>query len=361
MNERKRQTMNEKEKKRALSKEKLIKYGMFVCMFVCLLRAFFSFIYSDAASLESTHTLTNETFNESNDACEMSDVITAPKRKKNNKQQETELNGECSNEALSQYQLTTSPSTSNSSSGKYPGSLGSGDIDVKDDDDDGDGDDDGKNTGKNLARYKRRNSNNNGNSISLPHTPLDTPMPRRREFTKKRNTNTTTNNAVAGGSSRRNNTISTDKDTFVQVKNAQTTCIDTNFNGRNKDSGSDDVATETKSVNGADGNRMSTRKKRGTYLNMVGSSSSNKVFEHDSERDSDSLASINKQRAAAASTSNKSDAMRRLSVSNATLRNVNVPTIFFCSCFMSFALAFPIHSFALIFMQIFSDKNRIYS
>lgn len=333
-------------------------------MFVCLLRAFFSFIYSDAASLESTHTLTNETFNESNDACEMSDVITASKRKKNNNQQETELNGECSNEALSQYHLTTSPSTSNSSSGKYPGSLGSGDIDAKDDgdDDDGVGDDDGKNTGKNLARYKRRNSNNNGNSISLPHTPLDTPMPRRREFTKKRNTNTTANNAVAGGSSRRNSTISTDKDTFVQVKNAKTTCIDTNFNGRNKDSGSDDVATETKSVNSADGSRMSTRKKRGTYLNMVGSSSSNKVFEHDSERDSDSLASINKQRAAAAaSTSNKSDAMRRLSVSNATLRNVNVPTIFFCSCFMSFALAFPIHSFALIFMQIFGDKNRMYS
>lgn len=294
-----------------------------VCLCVCLLRAFFSFIYSDAASLDaSTHTLTNETFNESNDACEMSDVITAPKRKKNNnKQQETELNGECSNEALSQQLTSTSPSTSCSSG------PGSGDIDAKDDDDNDD--DDGKNTGKN---YKRRNSNN-GNSISLPRTPLDTPIPRRREFTKKRNninSNGTANigraaNAAASGAITRRNNTSTDKDTFVQVKNAKTT-IDTNCNGKNKESGSDDVPTETKSVNGSG---MSTRKKRTKYLNMVGSSSSNKVFEHDSERDSDSLASINKQRAA--STSNKSDAMRRLSVSNATLRNVNVP-LFLASC-----------------------------
>lgn len=140
---------------------------------------FLLFIYSDdAASLESTHTLTNETFNESNDACETSDVITAPKRKKNNKQ-DTEMNGECSNEALSP-QLSTSPSSFGCSS------PGSGDIDAKDDDNDNDGH---QNAGKNSARYKRRNSNN-GNSISLPRTPLATPMPRRREFGKKRNTTT---------------------------------------------------------------------------------------------------------------------------------------------------------------------------
>lgn len=272
----------------------------------------------------------------------MSDVITAPKRKRNNKQQETELNGECSNEALSE-QLTTSPSTSSSNG------PGSGDIDVKDDGDDDDG---GKNTGKNLARYKRRHSNNS-NSISLPRTPLDTPMPRRREFTKKpvRSTNTAGIATPIITATRKNNNTSTDKDTFVQVKNAKTT-VKTNCNGNSKDSGSDDVAIETKSVNGSG---MSTRKKqRAQYLNMVSSSSSNKMFEHDSERDSDSLASINKQRAA--SSSNKSDAMRRISVSNATLRNVNVPLFLASSCRL--LLAFPIHSFALIFMQIFNDKNR---
>lgn len=310
-----------------------------VCLCVCVdvfVSRIFLVHYSDAASLESTHTLTNETFNESNDACEMSDVITAPKRmRKNNKQQETELNGDCSNEALSE-QLTTSPSTISSRSHSH--SPGSGDIDAKDDDDGDDGD--GENTGKNLVRYKRRNSNS-GNSISLPRTPLDTPLPRRREFTKRlvRAAN------AAGATTKRNSSTSTDKDTFVlNVKNAKTT-VKTNCNGNNKDSSStDDVAIETKSV--------SARKRRTQYLNMVGSRSSSKVFEHDSE---DSLASINKQRAAAASSSNKSDAMRRLSVSNATLRNVNVP-LFLASCRL--LLAFPIHSFALIFMQIFNDKNR---
>lgn len=314
---------------------------VWVCMCVFVARIFLVH-YSDAASLESTHTLTNETFNESNDACEMSDVITAPKRTKtNNEQQETELNGDCSNEALSE-QLTTSPSTMSSRS------PGSGDIDAKDDADDDD-DGDGKNTGKNLARYKRRNSNS-GNSISLPRTPLDTPLPRRREFTKRlvRAAN------AAGATTNRNSNTPTDKDTVVQVKNAKTT-VKTNCNGNNKDSGSaEDVANETKSVNGSGGGVRGRKKRVTQYLNMVGSRSSSKVFEHDSERDSDSLASINKQRAA--SSSNKSDAMRRLSVSNATLRNVNVPLFLLASCRL--LLAFPIHSFALIFMQIFNDKNR---
>lgn len=269
--------------------EKLIKYGMF-----CLL------IYSDdAASLESTHTLTNETFNGSNDACETSDVITAPKRKKNNKQ-DTEMNGECSNEALSP-QLSTSPSS-------FCSSPDNGDImDAKEDDADGGGG--GGNAGKNLARYKRRNSNNS-NSICLPRSPLDTPIPQRRGFARKRNT------TPAHAITRRTN-IATDKDSHNEQKDAKTT-TNTNCNGNNKDSGSDDVATDTKSVNGGE---KTARKKR-NHLNMVGSISSNKVFEQDSERDSDSLASMNKQRAA--STSRKSDAMRRLSVSNATLRNVNI-------------------------------------
>lgn len=316
-----------------------------MCVYVFVARIFLVH-YSDAASLESTHTLTNETFNESNDACEMSDVITAPNRmKRNNKQQqETELNGDCSNEALSE-QLTTSPSTISSRSPE------NGDIDAKDDGDGDDDDGDGKNAGKNLARYKRRNSNSD-NSISLPRTPLDTPLPRRREYTK-RLVRAAAN--AAGATTKQNSNTSTDKDTFVQVKNAKTT-VKTNCNGNNKDSGSaEDVAIETKSVNGGGGSGggVSARKRRAKYLNMVGSRSSSKVFEHDSERDSDSLASINKQRAA--SSSNKSDAMRRLSVSNATLRNVNVP-LFLASCRL--LLAFPIHSFALIFMQIFNDKNR---
>lgn len=265
------------------------------------------FIYSDdAASLESTHTLTNETFNESNDACETSDVITAPKRKKNNKQ-DTEMNGECSNEALSP-QLSTSPSSFGCSS------PGSGDIDAKDDDND----DGHQNAGKNSARYKRRNSNN-GNSISLPRTPLATPMPRRREFARKRSTTTiktttlTTAPTTATTSAARRDNIATDKNIRREANDANST-TNSNSNGNNKDSGSNDLRTDTKSVNG--------RKKR-NHLNMVVSCSSNKVFEQDSERDSDSLASINKQRAAS-SLSHKSDAMRRLSVSNATLRNVNI-------------------------------------
>lgn len=272
-----------------------------------------SFIYSDdAASLESTQTLTNETFNESNDACETSDVITAPKRKKNNKQ-DSVVNGECSNEALSQ-QLSTSPSSYGCSS------PSSGDIDSREDND--------KNTGKNVARCKRRNSNN-VNSISLPRTPLNTPMPRRRELARKRNSYITT----------KRSTITTDKDSqngHTEQKDTKTT-TDTNFNndGNNKDSGSDDAKTETKSVTG----KMSPRKKR-SYLNMVGSSSSNKKFNEDSERDSDSLASINKF---ATPTTRRSDIMRILSVSNATLRNVNI-------------IFFPflhIFSFVLIFMHVF--------
>lgn len=252
-----------------------------VCSFICS---------DDAASVESTHTLTNETFNESNDACELSDVITAPKRKKNSKQ-DSAMNAECSNEVLSQP-LSTSPSSFGCSS------PGSGDIDSKEDDD--------KSAGKNLARFKRRNSNNI-NSISSPRTPLDTPMPRRRDMTKKRNSTARRSTAAAS-------------DTCEQNDGKTTT--DTNCNGNNKDSGSDDVATETKSVNG----EMSTRKKR-NHLNMVGSSSAHKVFSEDSERDSDSLASINKRVVAA--TSRKSDIMRRLSVSNATLRNVNITLLLF--------------------------------
>lgn len=218
------------------------------------------------------------------------------------------MNGECSNEALSP-QLSTSPSSFGCSS------PDNGDIDAKDDDD-------GKNAGKNVARYKRRNSNN-GNSISLPRTPLDTPLPRRREFARKRNSTT-------AQISTRRNSIVTNKDKQHE-QNDTKNGTNTNCNGNNKDSGSDDVATETKSVNGGEKN---ARKKR-NHLNMVGSCSSNKVFERDSERDSDSLASINKQRAA--STSRKSDAMRRLSVSNATLRNVNISVLFpFILLFRSF-------------------------
>lgn len=280
-----------------------------------------SFIYSDdAASFnESTHTLTNETFNESNDACETSDVITAPKRKKNNKQ-DSGMNGECSNEALSQ-QLSTSPSSYGCSS---PSSVGDMHIDGKEDEDDDN--DDNKNTGKNLARYKRRNSNNI-NSISLPRTPLDTPMPRRRDVPIKKRSNSN-NSATA---TTRRSTLATDKDKQNEQNVTKTTTAtatnttDTNCNGKrnNKDSGSDDVATETKSVNGemSSTTTTTTRKKHRNHLNMVGSSSSNKVFSEDSERDSDSLASINKRKT---STSRKSDIMRRLSVSNATLRNVNI-------------------------------------
>lgn len=275
--------------------------------------------------MESTHTLTNETFNESNDACETSDVTTAPKRKRNNKHQDTALNGERSADALT-HQLSTSPSSYSSSSSPV-----SGDIDAKEEDDD---------AGENLAHYKARRSSNT-NSINSPRTSIYTPVPRRREITNIRQT-----------IGKRNSISRQKEDGRSNEENDAKPIANTNCNGNgngnrtSKDSSSDDVTTETKSVNG----KMSTRKKR-NHLNIAGSISTSKVCEEDSERDSDSFASINKLAASAAATAaHKSDAMRRLSVSNATLRNVNITLHFLQLDFFSFICAAFFR--ALIFMQI---------
>lgn len=273
----------------------------------------------DAASLESTHTLTNETFNESNDACETSDVTTASKRKRNNKHQDTALNGERSADALT-HQLSTSPSSYSSSSSPV-----SGDIDAKEEDDD---------AGDNLAHYKARRSSNT-NSISSPRTSIYTPVPRRREITNIRQTigkrNSISRQKENGGPNEEND-----------AKPIANTNCNGNGNGTSKNSNSDDVTTETKSVNG----KMSARKKR-NHLNIAGSISTGKVCEEDSERDSDSLASINKLAASAATAAaHKSDAMRRLSVSNATLRNVNITLHFLPLFTWTFSL------FALLYFEL---------
>lgn len=153
---------------------------------------------------------------------------------------------------------TLSPHTSTSPSSSY----GSNENDSKDDDD-------ANTNGKVTIHFKR-------NSITPRSTPLHTPMPIRR-------------NAV----SRRRNLASN------RAKQAATS------DKSNKSSGSDEIAIEIKSDTG----KKSARKKR-----IQAGDGSNQVSE-----DNGSIASSHLR---LANGLNRSDAMRRLSVSNATLRNV---------------------------------------
>lgn len=269
----------------------------------------------DAASYESTHTLTNETFNGSNDACETgNNVTTTPSKHNQRRKQPNTTNCENSNEALSQH-LSTSPSTS----------CGSGEIDSKEEEEEEENDDEQQrqNAAKNSnGLYKRRESNNS-NSISLP--PLDTPMPTRRNaFGRKRNVDAKRNNHFSNDkgkqtTNRRRLTTPTATTTPTTISNDGSKikkATNDNCNGSNKSSsasdGLDDVPTETKSVNGnGDG-----RKKQRNRLNSVMSHS--KL----TGEDSDSLASVNKCSDSINLTGGH--AMRKLSVSNASLmRNVN--------------------------------------
>lgn len=208
----------------------------------------------------------------------------ATKRKKNHKQDNCSTNGEHSNEALSQH-LSTSPSSS----------YGSDDIDIKEDD--------GKTENSPFEKHRESKIRN---SISLPRTPSDTPMPARRNaLNKKRNSDAKRNNLVD------------DKEKQKDILQNGSGCED----NCNKSSGSDEKLTDAKSVNG----KMSFKKKKQNRLNLVGASN---------ER-------------IANATSHRSDAMRRLSVSNATLRNVNKKT---------FALFFSFFHFLSLSMQIFQIK-----
>lgn len=213
----------------------------------------------DTASLESTHTLTNETINGSNDACEPNNVITTQMLRKNN-EQDTASNRGHSNE-------TISPRTSTSPSLSY----GSNDNDSKDDDD-------GNINGKVTIHFRRHNLSSTGNSVTPKSTPLSTPMPIRRSAVNRRR-------SLA---SNRQNKQAADKS--------------------NKSSGSDEIAVDTPKSDGA---KKSARKKR-----TPTGCNSNQISE-DNISTSSSFIRL-------ASGPNRSDIMRRLSVSNATLRNVNM-------------------------------------
>lgn len=226
----------------------------------------------DDISNESTHTLTNETFNDINGTSHT-------KRQKNNKQNKKITTN--SNEALSEH-LSSSPSSSYSSSG---GCGNDNENEIKNgssrDRDDG-------NSKENEAR----------NSISLPPTPLDTPMPSRRVQTKKKNTIRN----YSREKQQQNETNANNHDTAA-------TRDGSSCNTSSSSSGGDEIATETKSVNGK------SSKKRRNKLNGM-----REVDENSSERDTNSIESSNKR---AANGTRRSDAMKKLSISNVTLRNVS--------------------------------------
>lgn len=239
--------------------------------------------------MESTHTLTNETCNGSNDACEGSDVQTATKRMKNHKQDNCSSNGvENSNEALSQH-LSTSPS-----SNSYDGSV---DTDIKENDDEN----------RSSLKQPRDPKKKSCNSISLPRTPADTPMPVRRNALNKKRT-------PIDAKHNNNNDLVDDTE---KSKETTTPRKGDDIDNSNKSSGSDDALTDAKSVNG----KTSSKKKRQNHLNLVGASN---------ERITNAA-------------SRRSDAMRRFSVSNATLRNV-INSLLFSFTFYFF---FSVHSSVL--------------
>lgn len=255
--------------------------------------------------MESTHTLTNETCNGSNDACELSDVQMATKRMKNHKQDNCSTNGvENSNEALSQH-LSTSPS-----SNSYDGSD---DTDIRENDDFNDG----KTENGTSFEQQREPKKKSCNSISLPRTPADTPMPvRRNVLNKKRTPIDAQHNNLVDDKEKSKETTTPRKD-------------GAGIDNSNKSSGSDDALTDAKSVNG----KTSSRKKRQNHLNLVGASN---------ERITNAA-------------SRRSDAMRRLSVSNATLRNVINSLLF---SFFFYLLRFFCVGFLFCFLLFFLTISK---
>lgn len=207
----------------------------------------------------------------------------AMKRMKNHKQDNCSANGvENSNEALSQH-LSTSPS-----SNSYDGSD---DTDIKENEDDNN---DGKTENGISFKQQREPKKKSCDSISLPRTPADTPMPVRRNALNKKRTPIDA----------KHHHLVNDKEKSLETTTPRK---EEDIDNSNKSSGSDDA----KSVNG----KMSSKKKRQNHLNLVGASN---------ERITNAA-------------SRRSDAMRRISVSNATLRNVINSLLF---SFFSFTILF---------------------
>lgn len=236
----------------------------------------------DDVSIESTHTLTNETFNGNKEVCQQNKKNKKKqqspdqhKRTNNNnsnndknKYNKTENN---SNEALSQHlSLSSSPSSC----------CESGEITVP-----------------------------SNNSISLPPTPLDTPVPLRK-FSLKKKCGKWTNRT--GKKDKTNDNVAAGEGGTL-VRNAK--CANGNLTKRTKNYLSDDVSRAKEIVDEEQQEQQQQQPKQ-RY--------------HEEERDNDSLVS---------SRDSKCDGMKKLSVSNVTLTNVNIFFLlfifffFFCICF----------------------------
>lgn len=206
----------------------------------------------DENSIESTHTLTNETLNDDG-----SDGSKGGRRKQTGAQN--------SNEALSEH-LSSSPL---SSSGDAKGGSTSSSL-AKDDD----------TLRKSVARV----------SVSGPCTPLDTPVPMRRKRALIRSRGNQSGEKVASEDAREN---------CVQRKQSTSS-----------GSGVEDSREESKTPDAS-----KAKKKRNTLIGV-------REISTEFERDTDSsIASTSKRRSFV---KRRLDALRNLSVSNATITNVSI-------------------------------------
>lgn len=260
----------------------------------------------DNGSIESTHTLTNETFNDIDEVCQRN------KRKKKEQDQHKRTNNNNNN------------GNSNKNSNNYNNNNDKNKYNKTE-----------NNSNEALSEHLSLSSSSpppsssccesgeittvpSSNSISLPPTPLDTPVPSRKFPLKRKNGKKATNgvgktmNAAAAGEK------SDGGGTLVRAAKS----VNGNLTKRTKNHLSDDISRAKEMAD-----------------DVIQQQGQKHRYQHEEEeRDNDSLAS---------SRASKCNAMKKLSVSNVTLTNVNMCVFFF------FALYFDVVSFVAIIIFLF--------